>query len=177
MKRNYKIFFAALTTLVVLMGCSSEKKQHKLFYFNDFESMEGWSKFSTLVKGEGYSGNCCVRVDSLFEFSDGFNLKLREVSDKPIRKIKFSAYCLTKNANSKATLVIAVDSLNKPNISWTGIALNTVIKEHGKWEKISGEVDITGQGINNRQNSVILYLWNNSKGVSLIDDIEIEFVE
>ncbi len=171
--------FAAFISSFLLISCSRENKQGGLHYFNDFESVKGWSKMPipTLVEGNAHSGNFSLKIDSLEGFSHAFNIKMKDISNKPIKKVRYSMYCMIKSLNAKASLVLAVDTVNKPNALWQGIPIQDQIKEINKWVKITGEVQLAQDGLNKPENNLVMYLWNNSKEVIFADDYELEFFE
>ena len=165
--------------LLILSGCS-DKKQEGLHFFNDFEAIQGWVKaptIPTLAKGTAYSGNFALRLDSVEAFSHAFQLKFKDISSKPLRKVKFSVFVMFTNPNAQAKLVFAIDGVDKPNLLWNGLHLQDYVKEPNKWVQVSGEINLEKDGVNSRDNTAILYVWNTGKEVVFADDFDLEFFE
>ena len=175
-------FIIAGLLISALHGCSDGPKQEGLRFFNDFESLKGWAKAPTMItlaKGTAYSGNYALRMDTMAAYSQAFQLKFKDISNKPIKKVKFSVYAMfpSVNTNCQAKIVAAVDGPDKPNLFWDAVHIQDFVKESNKWVQVTGEVNMQKNGLNNPENTFILYVWNTGKQVVFADDFELEFVE
>jgi hypothetical protein len=171
----------AIGATLLIASCSSEKTKHEgNFFGNDFESIDGWIREQPhLVKGDAHSGNYSIKVDSSLEFGYTFMLPMKSIATKPIKKVKVSIYCMFKEADTKAALVVSIDSPENVNLLYSGTQLQDFVKDQNKWEKVSVEVDLAKgkEGVSMPNNTVKIYVWNTSKKLVLSDDYEIEFLE
>ena len=172
-----KIFFPLSVTVVILAGCSGSSKQGGLHYFNDFEGLKGWvSNSYTLKEDKAHSGKFVSKIDEVYQYSEGVKLKLSEISSKPVKKVRISAWCKISDMMATGKFVVSVNTPEKAGVFWEAIHLEDNIDEVGTWTKISGEFNIAAWG-NKPDNTVVVYVWNTGKIPILVDDMDIEFVE
>lgn len=171
-----KLIVAVLFTSC-LFGCSEAPKQQGLYFYNDMETIKGWANVWGLTDQNKNSGEYALKLDTVQPYSYGFKIKIKDISKKPVRKVKYSGYCLLTNTNAKGNLVFSISGVDKPNIFWLGLKIEDKVKEANKWGKISGEVDLSINQLNNPENTIDMYFWNTSKEIVFADDFELEFIE
>ena len=168
-----KLSFVLL--LGFLLACHEETKlEEAIVHQNDFESMLGWSDVDPgrLMKGLAHSGNYSTLTDSMHPYSLGFIRKLKEISDRPIKRIDMSAWVLTKSLDAKAGLVLSIESGGKPQF-YKGINVLDSIQATQKWYVLRCRFDLPSDL--SMDNEVRMYLWNTGKDTVLADDFEIKF--
>src|SRR5690242_20001520 len=95
MKKRIIYFFVAAT---LLYGCKSDK-QKGLTYFNDFESIKGWTNV-LLAANPVHSGKYSNKLDSNNLYGLTLSLPFRQITPLHIRKAKVTVWVyLTANAS------------------------------------------------------------------------------
>lgn len=158
-----------------LLSCHKENKPEQVIvHQNDFDSMLGWSDVDQgrLFKGNAHSGNYSAFTDFNHPYSLGFIRKLREISDRPIKRIEMNAWVLTKSFDAKAGLVLSIESGGKPQF-YKGVNVLDSIQATQKWYPVRCRFDLPSDL--SMDHEVRMYLWNTGKDTVLADDFEIKF--
>ncbi|MDD5569911.1 MAG: hypothetical protein PHD97_02025 [Bacteroidales bacterium] len=170
MKRIKCLAFAVLVTC--FYSCSN--KEFNPTFKSDIGNNGEWINMQTVGKFGGHEDEYCSKVDSLNEYSYGFQKLMSEISPSTIKKVKVSCWVKLENLTKITSLVVSLDSNNK-SIFWMGHDINKFVNEPNKWFKV--EVVNEFPKYKPEATTVGIYVWNNNKNVAFIDDIEIKFLE
>lgn len=168
-------FLFALFVAFAFTSC--EEKTSKLSFLNDFDNSKPWTLDTTLVKGTAHSGDYAVKVASPREYSIGFHMKCKEISNNPLKKIKISVWVNLNDTSSEAVLVTGINSVSAPNVFYDSKPLKSIVKEKDKWTEITTEYFINKGDINKPENTILVYIWNRELKPILMDDLKISFEE
>ncbi len=158
--------------LILLCACNVPK-QKGLVYYNDLESIKGWTPIN-LSKKYAHSGIYSNKFDSVHVFGLTFSQLFREISDDKVIKVKLSFWAYL-NPNAQGKLVVNIKRPDKTDALWTARNLSDLVPKRGEWQKV--ETDFTfNDTINKPENSLAVYPWNVSKGDFYIDDVKLEFI-
>ncbi len=178
-KKAFVIIAVLGLTALLYAGCRSSKgKQGGLIYFNDFEEIKGWVKDLNLAKMPAHSGVFSNKLDTAHQYGQTLRLRLREVDPSPLRKVKGTFWCYVKNLNAKGKIAISIDGSDGKNILWTSKEIMDFVKVPNKWTEINIEWGINhAPGLNNVNNMISIFPWNQGKEEIFVDDINVEFVK
>lgn len=179
MKILFNPFNTLLLIFVILFASCAKDKKNELEYFNDLENVKGWTggknNEETIIKGLAHSGQYISKTDSLYKYSFGFTIKLSDLAEQPIKKVKASMWVNVPDIRSDAGLVITLDSAGK-NISWTSKSIKDFVKKTDEWTEVSSEVQFPEMKTS-KDYSVSAYIWNTGKFPVLADDTRIQFLK
>jgi hypothetical protein len=166
-----------IISLCILLSCAGCKsnKQTGLKYYNDFESIKGWTEV-LLEKKPVHSGIYSNRLDTVNRYGETFKLTFKEISDRLLKKAKVSFWVFLPDAMSKAKLVMQIDQPDKKNLFWTAKNIEDFVKTPGQWTEVKFEFSFVNKDFLLPQNIIKIYSWNIGKDKIFIDDIRIEFV-
>ena len=138
---------------------------------NGFENkINHWKVNSENITHEiKYEGDVSVRF---VEFSPTFeyaldSLGLNNLSDL---FIECSAYCYYDD-KTNAKFVVSIEN-EEGSYFWKGIAINKYIKAYSNWWSVKCEVSIK-KNVLKKHSKIKIYLWNEDKQQSYIDDFQI----
>ena len=161
--------------LIVFIGLGCSTKQKGLIYFNDFESIKGWTSLY-LNKEPHRSGSFSNKLDSTNIYGLTFKLRFKDISDRSVKKVKVGFWVLLTEMNAQSKLVIQVDDKDKNKIFYIAKNIDEFVKAEKKWTKINLEFTFPSDNIILPDNVINIYAWNLSKKDIYIDDEKIEFV-
>jgi hypothetical protein len=170
-----KISFVVALLTVIFYGCGSDKKD-PLIINNDFESIKGWGDLSGVTDMAAHSGNYSLITDSEHNYSKTFKIKFKNISDKKIKGMAFTAWCYADAIPIKGSIVMAVKNDSVNNVLYNGTDLENFISEAKQWVKVSGKIDFS-EHVSDPENEFGFYIWNTGKNKILTDDITIKFIE
>ena len=178
MKKILNIGFPLL--IIQLASCSSEKDS-KLFFSNNIESSYVWDEHppSSIVKfDKAHSGNYVCKMDVNNPFSITYNMRVKDISPKPLSKVKVSAWFMLTENNSEQNLIINIlDSSMQKSFEWLARNAAEDIKELNQWGRVEQTIDLTQKNRNNPDNVIRIYAANGRGEPVYVDDIEIQFEE
>ncbi len=169
-----KIFVIAVVSILMFSSCGKKKENPDgLVLKNDIDMLIGWMPGNpTIIKGEGHSGKYLCKVDSAFEYSYGYSCLLKDIAEKKIQAVSFSAWCKVDMLPVKdLSLVAQVVNSKGENLAWIGIPLKDFIKKPYEWTQVQGELRLPD--IQPPDAVLCVYLWNPAKETAFIDDYEI----
>jgi hypothetical protein len=162
---------------LIVIGCSQKSKQKGLVYYNDYESIKGWSSPLVLTKETAHSGTYSNKLDTgLATFGNTFRLKFKEIIPARIKKVKLSFWAYLTDVTSEGKFVIDITgSPENKSVFWIAKDINDALAGHGKWTEV--KVDYTLEDkVTLPGNTILIYPWNTGKKAFYIDDVRIEFV-
>ena len=170
--KNIVMVFCGIS--VFLCFCSSENidNGNSIVYSCKIDNVNRWSGSSECKKIKGHSGNYCAFVDSTKEFGFGFKMTLSEISDRQIKKVKFSCWALADNLSSNVTLLVSIEKNGKVFL-WKGVKVSDFQTKKDEWCQLVGEADIPNDVP--KDSNVLMYIWSPDKTSALADDFEISF--
>ena len=170
-----------LLTLALMSACSSADESadnvasNKIITTNDFESVAGWGcvDLATLEHGQAHSGHYSLKVDGGHEFSLTFDMALGVATPSKIKTVRLDAWAYLPS--DKATGVLGIQIMEPAGNAQTygeGIRLGEVVKEYGKWVKVSKDF-VLPDNITAMQH-LRMSLWRaGASDYVLIDDIRL----
>lgn len=165
----------ALCLLISCIGCTNKSQQKGLVYYNDFESIKGWTDI-LLVKKPVHSGLYSNRLDSVHVYGETLKLTFNEISERHIKKVKIKFWVYLLDATQKSKLVLQIDQPDKKNIFWIGKSIEDYVKKTGEWTEVTLELSLVNEEFQLPQNIIKVFPWNLSKNEMYIDDMRVEFV-
>jgi len=166
---------ACFLILFALSGCFRNNKQKGLVYYTDFEGVKGWTQ-TLFSKNPVHSGVYSNRLDSTHHFGLTLKLLFREISDKPVKKVKISFWAYLQDTTTKGKLVLEISDFHKQNLFWVAKHIEDYVSKPNAWTKVNLEFTLTKENISASDNIISIYPWNVSKSEIYIDDTRIEFV-
>lgn len=165
----------ASSLLLLLSACSYKKESKSLAFSNDFENEFGWHDSPLLTKGEAHSGQYYNTVPGN-GYSTTFKKNFSDFELTPFQKIKLSAWVRFPVLDSRATLVVSIDSAEgKAPFFWQSIAVEDFIEAKDSWFKVEGEIDLPK---NIKPNyTLLVYVMNTCKKSILVDDLAFELIK
>ena len=167
-----------LLVFTMLFSCSREEKKSKLAFDNNIESIYWGSSPNTIKFANAHSGNYVCKLDKTNPFSQVFNIKVKDLSTKPLRRAKISAWFMLTGNYSEQNLVLDVrDSSMQQSLEWINTDAIDYVKDLNKWGKAELIVDLTKKNRNNPNNVFRIYASNGKEEPIYVDDFEIQFEE
>ena len=160
--------------LMLLMACTHSEVQSGLVYYNDFESVKGWTDIN-LDNKHAHSGVFSNKLDSIHIFGLTFKQLFKEISTEKIGRVKISMWAFM-TPDSKGAMVLEVRHHDGHQVFWVSKQLNGPTVTPNTWQQISAEFGVRNDLVNNPENTVLAYAWNAGKKDFYVDDIRIEFV-
>jgi hypothetical protein len=166
-----------LFTLALFASCVNEQKKemenNDLYFFNDFECVRGWGDANTITSGVAHSGKYFSKIDSVKQFSYGFKLEKKSISDTLLNKVAVSIWVLTKDIKTKACIVAQI-TRNDSSIYWQKSEIKNFIAQPLEWDNAKAEF-ILPKDIKPKD-KILIYVWNaDGKSEVDVDDLEVQF--
>ena len=161
--------------LLMQSSCSSKRENKTLAFSNDFENDFGWHDSPLLTKGEAHSGQYYNTVPGN-GYSTTFKKNFSDFELAPFQKIKLSTWVRFPVLDSRATLVVSIDSTEgKTPFFWQSIAVEDFIEAKDSWFKVEGEIDLPK---NIKPNyTLLVYIMNTCKKSIWVDDLSFELIK
>jgi len=160
--------------IIFIAGCEAPK-QRGLVYFNDFESIKGWTKVN-LAQWPIHSGRFSNKLDSNFDYGQSFWLTFKEVSPKKLKAVKVTAWVYF-TGRCDAFLAMEVKDPDNKSLVWNGVNMDEQVNQVGKWQQVTALFSLRDKKFNAPSNFINIYTWDKGKKEMYIDDITIEFIE
>ncbi|CAN5603867.1 hypothetical protein BH11BAC1_BH11BAC1_12450 [soil metagenome] len=165
-----------LSIVILLSSCGGKNNESNLRnqYSNDMESYVGWNGISgyySIKSGDAHSGQHSCQTDTSFIYSLTFSAKIKELSDKPIKKVNMSVWlkCLSIPANGSYILSIEQGDEVLKYFPFQLKESDAVVNE---WVKVSGTAEFP---VDQSKDAIVkIYFWNKSKSIILVDDMDFE---
>ena len=170
--------FMLISMLLITGACNNmqNKPNLKNQIYNDFECYEGWNGISgyyNLKSGDAHSGMHAILTDSANLYSLTLNRMLKDLSEKPIRKIKMSTWLKCQSLPANGSYVLSVEK-NGQTLKYFSFDLKEQDAVLNKWVPVQGTAEIPPSIPGDAY--VKIYFWNKSKSAGiLVDDFQIEF--
>lgn len=161
-----------LVLLLFSFSCTSKKQVGGVAFSNDFENEFGWHDTPILTKGDAHSGQYFDAVGPN-GFSTTFKKRFSDIGINDPEKIKLSAWVKFPVLDSRASLVVSIDSAEgKPSFFWQSIAVEDFIDSKDSWFKVEGEIELPKDIKPNY--SLLVYVMNGCRKTILVDDLAFE---
>ena len=177
MKRYKKTQFVAYLVIIILFaGCSDDTSQTRFRFDNNNECISWRHTTSTVRFPQAHSGNYVCRINKDNEYSTILDIRVRDISDKPLKKARISAwFMLTGNASMQNLVFDVRDSSVMNSYEWINADAADQDYELNKWTHVKLEVDLTKKDRNNMNNVYRIYANNNREEPVYVDDFEVFF--
>ncbi|PIP53679.1 MAG: hypothetical protein COX07_09405 [Bacteroidetes bacterium CG23_combo_of_CG06-09_8_20_14_all_32_9] len=120
---------------------------------------------------KAYSGSNVSKIDSLSQFSSGFNAFLDVIVSKSIEKVHVESYVFSPSVCKNLVLVCCINNNHNENIFWTSFLVDSLVQKTNTWIKIEHEFDIPKNL--DVKNILSVLFWNTSKDTVYFDDMKI----
>lgn len=143
---------------------------------NSFEiPVDGWAgSEGTIVDSKIFSGNKAVRLEGALEYSPTFKAKVGDILKTPDDIINVSLMGYLATADAEAQVVIAFENKGE-NLSWSSNKFSYFLKQPTKWGKVFFSLRLPEKI--SKQDLVSIYVWDNSKKLVFIDNIEVKITK
>ena len=173
--KNQLLFISI--AIILTSGCVRRNKSDSLNYFQDFESLKGWTPNAQVVNDiPAVSGNYCGYTNETHPYSTTLHLMFSDFGTKKPKKVKASVWCYLNSSACQGSFCFQVMTPANENKNWAAVKLTDVVKTPKKWTKVTLEATINDASVAS-DNSVNLFLWNTAKDVIYLDDCRVVFVE
>jgi|GEM_PF-6349931 len=178
MKISAAILRAIPFLFLVACSGSKEDKGNKLTFKNDLEG-NYWSPSQNLISfPQSHSGNFVNKLETGQAFSNIFNIRVKDISSKPVKRAKVTAWFMLTGTDSEQNLVLDVrDSTMQNSFEWINVDATDFVSELNKWGKVELIVDLTLKNRNSPDHVFRIYAANGRKQPVYVDDFEISFEE
>ena len=179
--RMQKLGLSALALSCFLMSSCNmgNSNTNSIVYENTVDNYVPWMNEITpniMAIGNAHSGNYVYRLNASNQYTTLFNQTLKQISKSKIKKITYSANVIRENNTVDCKLVIDVRDKTDKVLKWEGKDTKEVKDLKDKeWTKITMELDLTKDNLNDPDNHVRIYTLNAAKADVLVDDISIAF--
>ena len=164
--------FAAL----FFTACSSDNKEEAnqpLVFLNDAE-IGDWLPGSPLRENPiTHSGKFVSVIDGINVFSLGLSKQIKKISEQPMDSVLFSYWVYLKSDNANAVSVISIENAQGKSVHWEGLSLRTQANKLNKWIQVNEKFKIPSN--TDKNNTIKLYVLNQSTEEILLDDFKVEF--
>jgi hypothetical protein len=174
---TYVILICA-SLLFFFSACSDEENYNKLSFDNNIECT-GWSTSgSTIPYANAHSGNYVCKIDKNNSFSTMLDIKVKDISKKPLKRAKITAWFMLTSHDTEQNLVLDVrDSTLQNSFEWIKTDAADYTNDLNKWTKAELIVDLTKKDRNNVNNIYRIYAANGKNDPVYVDDFEVSFEE
>ncbi|HTB05897.1 MAG TPA: hypothetical protein VK806_03015 [Bacteroidia bacterium] len=160
-------------TCLILLAACSQPKQGGLIYYNDCESIKGWTTV-TLSKEKAHSGVYSNKIDTIHPYGLGTRLLFKDISDKKIQTVKVNAWVFLK-PRAKGKFVMEIRNHEGNTVLWDSYSYNYNTMETNNWHFVSKDFKVTDLA-SDLENTVAVYPMSDGKPDFYVDDIQVEFV-
>jgi hypothetical protein len=164
-----------LSPLLLISSCGDPASRGVMVYDQNFEGAKGWCSMEHIFEGKGHSGRFSTLATATAEFSSIFRIPFKEISNKPVKYLRFSVWCYVDELPTDGILVMSVDNDTTQKIIWRSWELKNFIKTKEDWTQIDGEVNLQENNANKENNTFVFYLHSTSAKKTLADDFHLEF--
>jgi hypothetical protein len=161
--------------LVLFAGLGCGPKQNGMVYFNDFENTKGWIPLY-LNKEPHHSGSFSNKLDTNNRFGATFQLKLKDISERKIKKLKVCFWVLLNAENATSKFVVEVKDKDKNKVFYLAKNIDETVKTTKKWTKVDYEFTFPDENCKLGENTISMYVWDLGKSDIFVDDERVEFV-
>jgi hypothetical protein len=145
---------------------------------NNIETSYWTTSSNTIQVNNAHSGNYCCKLNKDSPFSTTFNIRVKDISEKPLQRAKISAWFMPTSDLVEQNLVLDIrDSTTEKSFEWINNDAANYLTELNKWGKIDLLVDLTINNRNDPNNVYRIYASNGKDEPIYVDDFEIVFEE
>jgi hypothetical protein len=162
------LYLVVIAALFTSCGGSDNKNEFR----NDFDQIADWGFNSPMLKkGDAHSGVYYCGMDSTNDFSLTFQRAIKDLPKPDFKKLNISAWVRSASLDSKASLIVSIDS-QSGSVKYVGISLLDFAIEPNKWTEIKGTLEAPANV--SPDNVLKVYLYNAGKEKVDIDDIRFD---
>ena len=161
-------------------ACNPGRQDSKLYFSNSVESAFAWQDHSSqgiTWSDQAHSGNYVCKMDSATPYSVTFNMKLSDISRKPLKSVRISAWVNMSSMVSDPVIAVDIRDSNFTSMEWISRPAKDFVAQPNHWEQIDFKVNLREKNRNRKSNYLRIYLSNAHRDYTLADDIEISFEE
>jgi len=168
--------YAFIILVLFSAGCSSEQTQPKMSFGCNIETIY-WKNLSVSYKfPNAHSGNYVSKLNKDSPYSAALDLPVREISSKPLKRAKITAWFMcTSNASVQNLVCDIRDSSMQNSVEWIGVDAADFSIELNKWSKAELIIDLTKNNRNNLSYVYRIYAFNDKDDPVYVDDFDVSF--
>jgi hypothetical protein len=173
-----KIKLFALAAL--MLACNDNPVNTKLTYTNNLETEYAfYTKHApNVIKvNDAHSGWFVSKIDAANAYSATFQMRVADISENPLKSVRFSAWVKMESNNTKPLLVVDIRDSAWNSLEWLPYNAFKEIDKLNKWIYVTSTVDLAEKNRNNPNNFLRMYVSNGEKDAAYVDDISITFYE
>ena len=172
-----KQFLVLCSALLVLSACTKRHSFDRLHFYQDFESMKGWTQEPLLTDLiPAHSGIYSTYTDKNAPYSQTLQLSTAELGTTKVKKFKGTVWCNIASMDCAGGLCMQIANPAGENLLWISTNLKDVVKTVGTWTKVSVYADITPEMLDPK-NTIKFFLWNTASEKIYLDDFELAFTQ
>jgi hypothetical protein len=170
---NYKIIKEYPISNTFLLSNNQNLKQKMICFYNlDFEKIDSTYRFHSITKETSYRGLHSSKTDSIINFSDGFNYIIDDSLVNNKRALVFlKAMVKSQVLQPDANIVVSFEN-EAGSYCYQSLNIKNFISAINKWTHIFFKAFVPKEI--NKGDIVKCYLWNLSKSIIYIDDMELK---
>ena len=164
----------------VFAGCGSEKTGSKLSFFTTVESSYAWQDNLTpsiTWSNDAHSGNYVCKIDSATPYSLTFNMRLSDISGKKLKSVRVKAWVNMSSMVSNPLVGFDFQDSTGKSMEWFSRPVKDFVAGPNQWEEADVVVNMNEKDRNRRSNILRLYIMNDHRDFTQVDDIEVSFEE
>jgi hypothetical protein len=175
---NFRSLITYLCIIVLFAGCSGETTKSKLSFDNNNECISWQQTASAIRFPQAHSGNYVCKINKDNPFSAVLDIRVKDISDKPLRKARITAWFMLTSNGTEQNLVMDVrDSTMQNSYEWINVDAADYNSELNKWSQAELVIDLTKKDRNNINNVYRIYASNGRSEPVYVDDFEVSFEE
>src|SRR5258705_12101284 len=141
-----KLFKIMFTVIFLLASCSSDKKKSELYFFDTIESNYAWNgnHIPCIIKSDlAHSGMFVCKVNKDFSSSVTFNMRLGDISAKPLKSVTVSGWVMLIGNGSEHNLVVDIRTKNDSTGEFLAHNTGYNLEEVNQWTKAKITYNLT----------------------------------
>jgi hypothetical protein len=169
--------FLALSGLIA--SCRSDKKT-SLYFLDTVESNYAWNgnHIPCIIKSEkAHSGMYMCKVNKDYSSSVTFNMRLGDISPKPLKAVTVSGWIMLTGNNSERNITIDIRNQNDSMVEYFSHNTGYDLRDINKWVYTKYRFNLSKKNRNNIDNRILVYFYNSKEEPIYVDDIAVEFEE
>ncbi len=173
MKNTLFFLITFPVSVLLLLNCNKiQQPKEKNSYMAIANNLLPWITNNNIRPVETGKHIYAFYVDTLKEYSFGFQLNYEQVKVNNFKEIQASCRGLIYQLPSKIQLVIELKK-NGNTIFWQSELFEKHINQVNKWGNITFSIRIPDNI--DKQSNILVYVWNPSKENALFDSLNISF--
>jgi len=178
MRRPYLVYIA-IFSLLTFSRCSDHSSGNgELVFVNNMDMLVAFNPSTPrniVPYKNAHSGMFVCIVDSENVFSVNYEMKNRNISNEPLKRVKVGAWINMQQEGSDPNLAIDIRDSSGKTLDWIAVNSKDLSKKTMEWQWMELTVDLTVKKRNAPENSLRIYAFNQKGASCLVDDMEVRY--